>query len=335
MPYIDEEGRNLGDWVPNFYEGLRYRHNITGDWIVHRNGTWASMESPSVADAQFQQQVQNWSNAGDLMPQSPKEPEEPDEMPAKLRLVNEYKIGSDPEFIPLGPKGGHISLQSILPHLGQVGWDHNGRIAELRPPASRHALTHVKAIARLLNSDAVKPIRDYKWRAGAAYKYPGSGTHESLGGHIHFDFPYARRGEKLPALDRLTLQLEQTDVLPRSECETRREGHFGHWGDCRPAGRANNPRLEYRTPASWLFSPRTALYCLTTYKLALADPMFTLETLSDDGSAAELRRFIEAFRNKDDDADFILERFLEHGGLRTIKGNPDADMRTAWSGTLF
>jgi hypothetical protein len=265
----------------------------------------------------------------------PELPEEEDKMPPKAQLINSYKIGSDPEFICLGAKGELQEVTALLAPYGRVGYDHNGRIAEIRPSASRCALTHTRNIAELLNGEGAKPIRNYRWKAGGFFK--GDYNRESLGGHIHFDLPFAESAKYVPALDRLTQQLEDCDVLPRTECAERRKHgqNYGRFGDIRPAGRGKVQRLEYRTPASWLFDPKTALYCLTTYKLAAAEPAVALDMLSKEGSAGELRKFLETFRGKDDDADFVLEKFLEKGGLRTIKGNPDADVRAAWERLPF
>jgi hypothetical protein len=265
----------------------------------------------------------------------PELPEEEDKMPPKAQLINSYKIGSDPEFICLGAKGELQEVTALLAPYGRVGYDHNGRIAEIRPSASRCALTHTRNIAELLNGEGAKPIRNYRWKAGGFFK--GDYNRESLGGHIHFDLPFAESAKYVPALDRLTQQLEDCDVLPRTECAERRKHgqNYGRFGDVRPAGRGKVQRLEYRTPASWLFDPKTALYCLTTYKLAAAEPAVALDMLSKEGSAGELRKFLETFRGKDDDADFVLEKFLEKGGLRTIKGNPDADVRAAWERLPF
>lgn len=317
-------------------------------YFLNANGQW---EGPQAAPAEAQQQGVYYDveqlNALqrrflDAMQQAdgakqPPEAEEPDDMPSNLRLLNTFKIGSDPEFVVLAADGSLCTAEDLnIPHAGAVGYDHGGRVLEIRPRPSRHARTHLRSIALLLTQDSrlATARKQARWQAGAMST--ALQGHEPLGGHIHLDVPYADEASKqrIAAMGRLTKQLEDCEVFPRKDCDWRRRDwpQYGGYDNVRPAG--HNYRLEYRAPASWLFSPRVALYALTAYKLACAAPEATA-CLSAEGSARELRKFMESFRGKDDDADYILEKFLEHGGLKTIKGDPDADVKAVWSDPHF
>lgn len=306
-----------------------YQLNANGNWEGPLN---AAGQQDQWYDAAWLQQMDNWF----VKPAAA--PEEPDEMPANLKLLNEFKIGSDPEFIVLDKDGAQVFAGALgIGHDGAVGFDHGGRVLEVRPRPSRHARTHLRSIARLLTQDPRLELarKQARWQAGAMSTAMRD-RHEPLGGHIHLDVPYAGElaQKRIAAMAKLTKQLEDCEVFPKKDCNWRRRDwpDYGGYLNVRPAG-ANN-RLEYRAPASWLFSPRVALYALTAYKLACAAPEATA-CLSAEGSARELRKFMESFRGKDDDADYMLEKFLEHGGLKTIKGDPDADVKAVWSDPHF
>lgn len=155
----------------------------------------------------------------------------------------------------------------------------------------------------------------------------------SLGGHIHLDIK--RTGlednwyydhEYVPALDRVTKYFEHLDLLPQKEClERRTRGGYGRYGDYR----TEHGRMEYRTMASWLFSPKTTMLALTGAKLAAVDPALTLDTLKlKDISFSNLERFYESFPG-DSDAKRVCEEILSKG-LKDLQANPDQDVKGAW-----
>lgn len=257
--------------------------------------------------------------------------EEPDEMPAGLKVANTYKIGCDPEFVAIKADGVPQYVEGILPHDGPVGYDHGGRVIEVRPRASKLAYKVLQNIQALLRGAELQrpPLDECKWRAGAL------GGREPLGGHIHYDVPYADAGnpQRVQALDLTTRVLELLDILPRAESAERRNNNFGYgrFGDIRPAGHDRaRQHLEYRTPASWLFDPRTAFACLTTYKLAALNPQDTMESLNGLKKWLRLRTFWEKFRGRDADATRLLERLIDRRGLRAVRGDPDANLREKW-----
>lgn len=260
----------------------------------------------------------------------PRTIEEVEEVPGrKARLVNSFLVGCDPEFVTIH-NGRRCNVNDHLPHQGVVGWDHGGRIAEIRPDPSRGAYRLIKTMQKvLLEEPTLQQLVHRRWRAGAIYN--DGNTTEALGGHIHIDIPWDNRGEPVKALDALTKKLESLDILPKNESiERRRVGDYGKYGDARPAGsgqQVGGYRVEYRTMASWLFSPSIAFVCLSGAKLAAHAPDSALEALKGPASYKQLIKFFELFQGEDDNADRVLERVLDKGNL---KADPDADVRKAW-----
>ena len=264
----------------------------------------------------------------------PKPIEEVEEVPGrKARLVNKFLMGCDPEFVTIH-NGRRCNVNDHLPHEGVVGWDHNGRIAEIRPDPSRGVYRLIKTIQKvLLEEPTLQTLVHRRWRAGAVYA--DGNTTESLGGHIHIDIPWDKKAEPVKALDALTKKLEALDILPKDESNQRRHrgaeyggvGAYGRYGDVRAVATIDGNRIEYRTMASWLFSPAIAFVCLSGAKLAAHSPDSTLVALKGPTSYKQLIKFFELFQGKDDNADRVLERVLDGGNL---KADPDADVRKAW-----
>ena len=268
------------------------------------------------------------------------EAEEPDNMPVDWKCLNVFKVGADPEFVAVQPGGALELASNHIPHAGPVGYDHNGAVAEVRPAASRSTLRLIQNMAALLNDPLkMRGLEKFRLKAGAVFKHParalGRGNIESLGGHVHLDIKFEQPGAWTPkyrtrllALDRLTFQLEELDILPRVESRERRAaGNYGAFSDTRPAG--TKPRLEYRSPASWLHRPEAAFCCLTGYKLAAYSPEAALDLLPKEPDARALKNFFERFRAEDDDCALLMERFLS-GGVKKVQGDPSEDFREAW-----
>ena len=260
----------------------------------------------------------------------PKPIEEVEEVPGrKARLVNKFLVGCDPEFVTIH-NGKRCNVNDHLPHEGVVGWDHGGRIAEIRPDPSRGIYRLIKTMQKvLLEEPTLQQLVHRKWRAGAVYS--DGNTIESLGGHIHIDIPWDKKEGPVKALDALTRKLEALDILPKDESNDRRKNRgYGRYGDVRPVGggyQVEAGRIEYRTMASWLFNPAIAFVCLSGAKLAAHAPDSTMVALKGPTSYKQLIKFFELFQGKDDNADRVLEKVLDKGNL---KAEPDANVREAW-----
>lgn len=240
------------------------------------------------------------------------------------KLSNTFLMGCDPEFVVMKPPR-LVMLQNHLPHGGEIGWDHNGRVGELRPQPTKNCLTLVKRLRTLLKTDNhVQALLTHKWRAGAIVKHD-EGT-ETLGGHVHIDIPPI--GDKadvvIPALDKITEWLEKLDILPMKESKSRRAGEhgYGRYGDVRE----HHGHMEYRTMASWLYDPRVAYLCLTAIKLAARFPKDTYrflaaKTVSDGTFRDYLAKYAAVDDNAKQCADIVKD---------TIAISTDTNIQDSW-----
>lgn len=308
-----------------FYPAVPY-------WTNYEGGA-GQQQANGIAGARYDQFAANYDSLDGVfeLPKvapKPKTIEEVEEVPGrKARLVNEFLVGCDPEFVTIH-NGRRCNVDDHLPHQGVVGWDHGGRIAEIRPDPSRGVYRLIKTMQKvLLEEPTLQTLVHRRWRAGAVYA--DDDTTETLGGHIHIDIPWDKKAKPVKALDALTRKLEALDILPKDESNERRTcGGFGRFGDVRPGGGDyGGHRVEYRTMASWLFNPSIAFVCLSGAKLAAYAPSRTIVALKGPASYKQLIRFFELFQGKDDNADRVLERVLNKGNL---KADPDADVRKAW-----
>lgn len=260
-------------------------------------------------------------------------------------MINTFKIGCDPEFVALDDKAKPINVSESMQPEGEIGWDHTGRVLELRPAAAQGTFALIRRMKRLLDDEKLKKLPARKFRAGATC------GGESLGGHVHFGFPLKFKpvttrivqvgSEMVPmqepitiddqlkyaisALDRVTYILEHLDILPLNESANRRKGRYGKWGEIRDS----DGHVEYRTMASWLYDPRVAYLCLTAAKLAAADPEGAIEALKNVTSFEGLGKWIARYKEKDANARRALEKIFDKG-LKIVQVDPDVDFRERW-----
>lgn len=246
-------------------------------------------------------------------------------------VVNTFKVGCDPEFVVLDPPEALINVQGKLPRGGPVGWDHNGRVAELRPEPSRQAWLVVQRLQKLVKADPhVEPLRKYKWQAGALVHHEDG--MDTLGGHVHIDVPFGspEAGLMIPALDKFTEWCERLDILPQKDSAARREyvhphigQEYGKFGDVRESG----GHLEYRTMASWLFDPKVALVCLTGAKLAAKYARDAYRVFTErKPSLGVLHSWFGGYAPRDTDAYKVADVLRQAIALDT-----QADIKQVWS----
>lgn len=260
-------------------------------------------------------------------------------------MINNFRVGCDPEFILLDKATGlRVAANKYFMPQGEIGYDHGGRVAEFRPAPSKGVLPIIKKIQALIKSPAMQKVSE-KLRAGAICQG------DCLGGHVHFGFnPFAtivpengnasdgymltaKGGQVVHALDALTQTLERLDILPSKESAARRvytppygDGHvYGRFGDVRNC----KGHMEYRTMASWLYDPRVAFLCLTAAKLAAADPVGAYEALRECDSFARFKRWIEGYVNQDRNAARASEKLLDKG-LKSLQVDPEVDFKERW-----
>jgi hypothetical protein len=231
-------------------------------------------------------------------------------------LANDKLIGCDPEFIFYKSPSIVNAMHKGIRQTKTFGFDHGGRVSELRPPASRSVREIITSMRKTLGSlyQRAPEARNWDW-----YAKPVFGG-ETLGGHIHIDGN--ETPELLTALNAFAKGLEDTDILPNEMSkERRRTGHYGQFGDVR---RKFEGRFEYRTMPSWLFSMRAAMLALTGAKLLTVDH----SDLPNFSTISGIRSYIERFKHKDDDADWILEK--DYFARGRLKANPDRCLTDVW-----
>jgi hypothetical protein len=265
------------------------------------------------------------------------------------KLVNDFLVGCDPEFIILDDKGKVVNVQRQFDNnpKGEVGFDHNGMEVECRPKPARGTYMVLKRLQQLiLTHNRLEKLKDKKWRSGAFYD---NGDRKlTLGGHVHLGLPPAGYGAaqaehdaRISALDRVTKFMEGLDLLPTVECERRRtvgDDHnrmerYGRWGDWRVAGEDEGngvARTEYRTMASWLYSPEIAYLALTGAKLAACAPSVALDILKARNVSYEsFRQFFEHFKHRDTNAVRAVEKVLCKN-VSQLQAQPDINFRPVW-----
>lgn len=289
-----------------------------------------------------QERVQALQNAQDLAAEIAEEAEM-----AGIRVVNNFKVGADPEFAIVAEDGKLVYVNG-LNQQGAVGYDHGGRIVELRPRASKSTYNLVKTLRDIIvKHDDLEPFRKYRWRAGGLVANPATHRQEPLGGHVHLGIPpVAGQAYKdlAAALDALTKVYENLDILPTNESKARRDlkmlgnrhDYYGAYSNLVEAGKGNIVRhMEYRTPCSWLSKPQTAFFVLTGYKLAAKEPKATAEFFAtvraQQHELLNLRDFYDKFRAEDSD----VARFREKLRIKSTVGDPDQDFQTAWRDMNF
>jgi hypothetical protein len=179
-------------------------------------------------------------------------------------------LGADPEFVLLAPDGRIVPASRYFPRRGPAGCDsvvvrgvRRWPLAELRPAPAAEPAALAAGLRRLLAAaarSAGAAGEPLAWRAGAL---PVRGL--PLGGHVHVS-GVPLTGERLRALDNaVALPLR---LLEPPEAAHRRP-RYGALGDVR---RQSHGGFEYRTPPSWLVSPRLALGALALAKAAAEEP---------------------------------------------------------------
>jgi hypothetical protein len=175
-------------------------------------------------------------------------------------------LGADPEFVLMSPDGKVVPASRFFARDGAAGCDSvviRGvkvwPLAELRPEPATEPGAVAAELRRLLGA-AAKRFRGAPplvWRAGA---WPVRGL--PLGGHVHVSGA-AVSGERLRALDNaVALPLR---LLEPPGAAARRP-RYGALGDFR---RQPHGGFEYRTPPSWLVSPRLTVGVLALVKIAV------------------------------------------------------------------
>lgn len=231
------------------------------------------------------------------------------------RRMNNFCLGSDPEFVFVLPGSSHktnaVDL-GLRPALA-AGSDQNRRLAELRGWPTKSVVEHLAGILTSLRwMYRIYPdVRSYYWRSGAYYDSDG------IGGHVHFGRKRPNRTNEIEGLDGVARVFRNLLMFPNKEWDRRQQGDahrqiYGGYGDIRQQLHG----YEYRTLPSWLCNPTKAFLVLTATKLAILDPSLTANwfkqrTWGVSESLTALKHLANYYAGRDDDAQilkYILNR---------------------------
>src|ERR1700676_190813 len=184
--------------------------------------------------------------------------------PRTPRLVNRFKLGSDPEFTFISKGGEYMYAENCgLTTLQAFGCDMAGRQAELRAYPSRFALEVVASMVdtlRWMSWAHGAYIGEFTWTAAA---YNGK---DGCGGHIHFGRRRWDRNLDVSILDDTTQVLLKAKVLdPLSFRNRQAKTHYGRLGDMR----LQSHGFEYRTLPTAMSNPWLTYFVLVINKLTV------------------------------------------------------------------
>ena len=234
------------------------------------------------------------------------------------KLVNSFLLGADPELILLDPPS-LVNAERLYRNKSLLfGFDHGGFVVEPHPTPSFSARTVCKNIKKSMDVLANR-YPEYRFRAGAYYSDPKN-RDVTLGGHVHLDLKDLSK-EQVLAMDNFYSSMHHLDILPKVENDKRfTAGMYGRKGDIR----REHGHVEYRAMPSWLFSHRTSMLCITGIKLCAVAP----ETIGGQFTSIKaVQNWLEDFKGKDDDVDWILDR----GYFATkLEAKPDNNLKAIW-----
>lgn len=250
------------------------------------------------------------------------------------RLVNHFSLGADPEFVFTDGSKRTDARVLNLKAGPAFGADNNGRLVELRPHPSRHALSVLASMWLAMRWMAVfhPNTLAYSWKGGAYYDADG------LGGHIHFGRKRSKlRERETAALDRIVHLMYTAGIFDQEEGRMRvrhaqgaPHGHpYGALGDIRkqPHG------FEYRTFPSWLDNLWLAYFTLVASKLVVALPEFVPPisqadaSLTPEQSRNQLRFLFSYYAPLDDDARLAAAVLSRNGWPRH---GAQTDLKNSW-----
>lgn len=234
------------------------------------------------------------------------------------RRLNNFCIGSDPEFVFTSKGSNHKMNGSDLglkPGLA-AGSDQNLRLIELRGWPSTSVIEHVAGLLSSLRwmYRLYPNVRNYGWRAGAWYDGDG------IGGHVHFGRKRTSRPEEILGLDGLAKVFRILGIFNNAEWDKRSAGdargqRYGSYGDFR----VQLHGYEYRCLPSWLSSPAQAFLCIAASKLVIFDPEMTMnwgsQQLDPLKAVDRLKRLAQYYCGQDDDAWILKHLLARKGGM--------------------
>lgn len=240
------------------------------------------------------------------------------------RLVNDFTIGADPEFLMWNKELSRIepakSYSLDLYHA--YGCDGASTIVELRIFPSRFAARVVASILNTLRFMAFdkKDTAKFDWYSGP------SRAGLPLGGHLHLGCKNQanRTGELMGLLQTFHLLIAAGLYNP-VDVETRRS--LGYGSVTGPGAWREQPThgWEWRVLPSWLMSPASAHLAITLAKIAQKDwKVWAATKFTKDNGRDFVTNVLGAYRFLDDDC------AIAYRGLKHVFENLDGDFKVRW-----
>jgi hypothetical protein len=240
--------------------------------------------------------------------------------PKTARLVNRFKLGTDPEFVFFDAQGAYAWAEHLeLTTREAFGCDMAGRQAEIRAMPSRFALEVVASIQDSLRwmVEAVPNTQKVIWSATA---FNGK---DGCGGHVHFGRRLPQRDQDVAIMDTLCKALLDQNILNRANFQVRNlKTHYGHYGDIRlqPHG------FEYRTLPTNLANPWLCYLVLVLSKLAVYEGKLWPHKMDYVAFGEYTLNLLEQYQDIDDDAAIALQAIRQHG----FPKDSQLDFRMPW-----
>ncbi|KAB2953030.1 hypothetical protein F9B85_07140 [Heliorestis acidaminivorans] len=172
-----------------------------------------------------------------------------------------FLLGADPEFMIKNIRTDKlIPASRFFPLQGTVGCDNRRSIGELRPAPKSSPYELTESIRSLLGKASSK-VKSKRFRLLAGSQ---PFRHFPIGGHIHFggiglSFQLMRALDNYLLIPLFLVEYKSTAI--------KRRRYYGYLGDIRIKGPG---RFEYRSPGSWLVSPKITLAALSLAKIVAA-----------------------------------------------------------------
>lgn len=188
-----------------------------------------------------------------------------------LKNTKDFTLGADPEFCCINTRGQLVRSSDYTSKNAGFGRDDNQWVFEAHPePDTEPRNIHANISKIFKDALSHSHFAKWKWISGSSYK------NLPFGGHIHFGISNKIISAADACSDYLdhyvgliTLLLEdKAQAIARRKYNLTPGGHEVHYGLASDF-REKKYGFEYRTPSSWLSSPKVALGILCLSKVVM------------------------------------------------------------------
>ncbi len=186
-----------------------------------------------------------------------------EQMPIQEKGID-FTLGCDPELVVIRDDKIRLEDKSVSKN-GKFGWDHGGRVFEVRPSPSTNPIDLVINIQKIFLSHVRRHpnFLNHEWKAGSYFDGDGLGAHIHIGlfdTQIDYDV-------LLHCLDDYVGAISVLMEDGREGHKRRKETEYGRAS----AIRRKKWGMEYRTCSSFIVSPAVAASMLCLAKVVVFD----------------------------------------------------------------